>query len=88
MISKTFVVNCEEGFHLRPAQVLMEKATAFDSKITLKKSDSEETDAKSILGLMSLGIEKGESVEIQISGTDENEAMRAVEALFQDNFDE
>lgn len=88
MISKQFVMNCDEGFHLRPAQVLMEKSTAFQSDIVLKKSDSEEADAKSILGLMSLGVEKGETVVIKINGSDEKEAMSAIERLFANNFDE
>ncbi|HEX3039769.1 MAG TPA: HPr family phosphocarrier protein [Caproiciproducens sp.] len=88
MIRKTFVMNCKEGFHLRPAQVLTEKSVQFDSDITVKKSESEEADAKSILGLMSLGIETGESVEVEVSGPDENEAMDMVEQLFKSNFNE
>ena len=88
MINKQFVMNCNEGFHLRPAQVLMEKSTEFQSDIVLKKSDSEEADAKSILGLMSLGIEKGETVVVKISGSDEKKAMSAIEKLFANNFDE
>lgn len=88
MISKSFVMNCKEGFHLRPSQVLMEAATKFQSDIILKKSESEEADAKSILGLMSLGIETGETVIVDVNGPDEKEAMDTVEKLFNNNFDE
>lgn len=88
MIRKSFVMNCKEGFHLRPSQVLMEAVTKFQSNIVLKKSDSEEADAKSILGLMSLGIETGETVAVEISGPDEKEAMETVEKLFNNNFNE
>lgn len=88
MISKSFVMNCKEGFHLRPSQVLMEAATKFQSDIMLKKSEDEEADAKSILGLMSLGIEAGETVTVVVNGPDEKEAMDTVEKLFSNNFNE
>lgn len=88
MISKEFVINCSEGFHLRPAQILMEAATPFKSDIILKTADDEEADAKSILGLMSLGLEKGTKVTIETNGPDEEDAMKTVEALFNNNFGE
>lgn len=88
MIRKIFVMNCKEGFHLRPSQVLMETATRFQSDIVLKKSNDEEANAKSILGLMSLGIEAGETVAVEINGSDETEAMETVEKLFNNNFNE
>lgn len=89
MIRKEFVMRCQQGFHLRPAQVLMETATGFSSEIVLKKNDSDiEGDAKSILGLMSLGLENGESVSVTVTGEDEKAAMDAVEKLFETNFGE
>ncbi len=89
MIRKEFVMRCQQGFHLRPAQVLMETATGFSSEIVLKKTDSDiEGDAKSILGLMSLGLENGESVSVTVTGEDEKAAMDAVEKLFETNFGE
>ena len=89
MLKKEFVMRCAQGFHLRPAQVLMETATKFTSKIILKKCGSEiETDAKSILGLMSLGLENGESVTVTVDGPDEQQAMGAVQKLFETNFGE
>lgn len=89
MIKKEFTINCSEGFHLRPAQMLMEVATPLKSEIMLKKvADDEEADAKSILGLMSLGLEKGEKVILEVSGEDEETAFKAVEELFINNFNE
>ena len=87
MIKKTFIVGCEQGFHMRPAQVLMETATQFQSDINIIRED-DETNAKSILGLMSLGLEKGSEYEEQIDGPDEGKAMEAVQALFDSNFGE
>lgn len=86
MISNSFQMNCSEGFHLRPSQVLVEALANFQCEISLKKSTGEEANAKSILGLMSLGIETGETVEVETDGSDEKEAMEAVEKLFKNNF--
>lgn len=88
MLSKEFTINCKEGFHLRPAQVLMEAAASFKSDIILRKTADEEVDAKSILGLMTLGLEEGQSVTVEVNGPDENEAMNALEELFNNNFGE
>lgn len=86
MISNSFQMNCKEGFHLRPAQVMVEALAEFKAEIRLKKATGEEADAKSILGLMSLGIETGETCEVEIDGPDEKEAMEAVGKLFKNNF--
>ncbi len=88
MLQKTFVMGCAEGFHLRPAQVLMEAMTPFTAEVKLIKGEDEEADAKSILALMSLGIEGGETVEVTADGVDEAAAMEAVAALFANNFGE
>lgn len=88
MIRKQFTVNSQYGFHLRPAQVLVEKMTPFESEITVKKSDGTSADAKSLLGLMSLGLAEGQTVEVEISGVDEAKAMETVEELFRTNYGE
>lgn len=76
------------GFHLRPAQVMAEKMGAFVSDVAVKKSDGIEADAKSLLGLMSLGLNNGQTVEVTVGGEDEQSAMQAVEELFRTNFGE
>ncbi|WP_411677969.1 HPr family phosphocarrier protein [Caproicibacter sp.] len=88
MLNKKFVMNCKEGFHLRPAQVLVEQATPFQSRIEIQKAGGEKADAKSILGMMSLGVETGEDVEVFADGPDEAAAMAMVEKLFATNFNE
>lgn len=89
MLEKKFTIGCKQGFHLRPAQALMAAATGFSSSIVVKKDGSEnEADAKSILGLMSLGLDFNQPVTVQVEGEDEAEAMAAVEKLFLSNFGE
>lgn len=87
MIRKTFMVGCEQGFHMRPAQVFMETAMHFEAEITVLKED-EEANARSILSLMSLGLEKGSEVAVQIDGVDEAAAMETIQTLFETNFGE
>ncbi len=65
----------------------METATKFQSDIFLESGDNE-ADAKSILGLMVMGLEKGSKVVVKINGSDEESAMKAVEELFDSNFGE
>lgn len=88
MLSKEFVVNSQYGFHLRPAQVLAEKVTPFESKVTVRKQDGAKADAKSLLGLMSLGLKEGQTILVETDGADEAAAMETVEGLFRTNFGE
>ena len=89
MLKKEFTVGCKQGFHLRPAQKLMEAATAFSSTLMLRKKDSDaEVDVKSILGLMSLGLGYQQEVVVTADGGDEAAAMEAIGALFDSNFGE
>ncbi|ARP49482.1 MULTISPECIES: HPr family phosphocarrier protein [Caproicibacterium] len=88
MIQKTFTLHSQYGFHLRPAQVMVETMTPFASDIHIQTGNDSEADAKSLLGLMSLGLADRQSVQVEISGSDEAEAMSAMEQLFQTNFGE
>ncbi|HAH78272.1 MAG TPA: HPr family phosphocarrier protein [Ruminococcaceae bacterium] len=88
MLSRQFTIQNQYGFHLRPAQVMVEKMTPFEAKVTVKKADGTGADAKSLLGLMSLGLTGGQTVRVEISGRDEERAMAAMEELFKNNFGE
>lgn len=89
MLEKKFTIGCKQGFHLRPAQALMEAATGFSSSIVVKKDNSDnEADAKSILGLMSLGLDYNQPITVVVEGDDEADALAAVEKLFLSNFGE
>ena len=77
MVRKTFRINNEQGIHARPATTLVKVAMEFESDITLtalKKT----VDFKSIMGVMSLGIYSGTTIEIKCDGQDENEALEAL----------
>ncbi len=72
-------VDKDDGLHLRPMQVLVEKAAGFESKLTLARG-GKLVDAKSIFEVMTLAAEKGPLV-LQADGSDADEAVRALSGL-------
>lgn len=82
MYSKEVVVRCESGLHNKQATYFVQKANEFDSSIWME-SDERKMNAKSLLGIMSLGIVTGAVVTISASGADEEVAVNSLEALLQ-----
>lgn len=82
MYSKEIVVRCESGLHNRQATYFVQKANEFSSSIWLE-SDNRRMNAKSLLGIMSLGIVTGAKVTLIANGPDEEAAVSALEALLQ-----
>jgi len=82
MFNKEVVVSCESGLHNRQATYFVQKANEFESNIWLE-SGSRKMNAKSLLGIMSLGIVTGATVNLIASGCDAEAAVNALEALLQ-----
>lgn len=82
MFSKEVVVRCESGLHNRQATYFVQKANEFDSSIWLE-SGNRKMNAKSLLGIMSLGIATGAVVNLSANGTDAEAAVNALETLLQ-----
>ena len=80
MFTKTIVVRCESGLHNRQATYFVQKANEFESSIYLE-SDNRKMNAKSLLGIMSLGIVTGANVTLSAMGADAEAAVNALEAL-------
>ena len=77
MMKKEFVIANEQGLHARPATTLVSKANQFKSQITLNY-EGRSADMKSIMGVLSLGVTRGELIEVVIEGSDEADAMEAI----------
>lgn len=88
MFARQVVIQNTAGFHVRPAQLFVEKAGEFRAQITVKTETGTAVDSKSILGLMALGLEKGTIITIEANGTDEEEAVHALAALVESKFGE
>ena len=82
MFSKEVMVRCESGLHNRQATYFVQKANEFESSIWVE-SDNRKMNAKSLLGIMSLGIITGATVTLSAMGSDAETAVNALEELLQ-----
>ncbi|RAK23156.1 phosphocarrier protein [Anoxybacillus vitaminiphilus] len=74
MAEKIFKVTSESGIHARPATMLVQAASKFDSDINLEYN-GKTVNLKSIMGVMSLGIPQGAEIKIVAEGSDAAEAI-------------
>lgn len=87
VISKEVTINNQVGLHARPATFFIQKANEFKSSIWIER-DERRVNAKSLLGVLSLGIVKGTTVNIVADGVDENEAIATLSELIDSDFSE
>ena len=87
MYTQEITVNNEVGLHARPATFFIQKANECKCSIWVEKEERR-VNAKSLLGVLSLGIVKGTSVTLIADGADEKEAVSALVELVNDNFGE
>ncbi len=87
MFSKEVVVQNQVGLHARPATFFIQKANEFKSSIWVEK-DERKVNAKSLLGVLSLGITKGTAINIIADGSDEEDAVEVLIGLIASNFTE
>ena len=85
MYSSEVVIKRDVGLHARPATFFIQKANQFESSIWIE-TDSRKVNAKSLLGVLSLGIMKDATINIIANGTDEQDAVNALVALVNSNF--
>ncbi len=80
MISRSVTVTNSVGLHARPATFFVQKANCYKSSIWVEKEDCR-VNAKSLLGVLSLGISKGTEITLIADGMDESDAVSALVAL-------
>ncbi|MGE6258549.1 phosphocarrier protein HPr [Heyndrickxia sporothermodurans] len=80
MAQKQFKVIADTGIHARPATLLVQTASKFDSEIQLAYN-GKQVNLKSIMGVMSLGIGKDAQITISAEGSDEADALNSLEEL-------
>lgn len=85
MKEQTLKLENPEGLHARPAAILAKLAGGFHSKVEIN-AKGQQKNAKSIMALMSLGLEQGDEIKIIIDGADEDSAMDQILALIQGGF--
>ncbi len=87
MVTKEVVINNQVGLHARPATFFIQKANEFKSSIWIEKEDRR-VNAKSLLGVLSLGIVKGTAVNLIADGADEANAIETLSELIASDFTE
>ena len=87
MYMKEVTVSNQVGLHARPATFFIQKANEFKSSIWVEK-DERRVNAKSLLGVLSLGIVKGTAINLIADGPDEQEAVEALIELISSNLDD
>ena len=87
MYTQEVTVNNEVGLHARPDTYFIQKANEFKCGIWVEK-DERRVNAKSLLGVLSLGITKGTTITLLADGSDEKEAIAALSELVSGNFGE
>ena len=84
MKSFSYTINDEIGLHARPAGILAKKAKQFKSEILIEKNNRA-VNATKLMMLMGLGIKHGDTVNVSITGVDEEEAAIEIQNFFSEN---
>ncbi len=87
MYSKEVTLQNQVGLHARPATFFIQKANEFKSSIWVEKEERK-VNAKSLLGILSLGITRGTVITIIADGLDEKDAVDALADMIETNFSE
>jgi len=87
MTERILTIPNRAGIHARPAAVIVQAAKDFRCNIYFEK-DHERINAKSIMGLLTLGATYGTEIKILAEGEDEKEAIEAIVRLFETKFEE
>ena len=86
MISRQVTITNSSGLHARPATFFIQKANAYKSSVWVEKEDRK-VNAKSLLGVLSLGIVKGTTITLIADGNDEAAAIDGLVALVDSGFE-
>ncbi len=85
MFLKEVVVQNQVGLHARPATFFIQKANEYKSSVWIEK-DEKRVNAKSLLGVLSLGVTKGTNITIIADGVDEEKAVGELVSLISSDF--
>ncbi len=87
MISRSVVINNSVGLHARPATFFVQKANCYKCSVWVEKEDCR-VNAKSLLGVLSLGISKGSEITLIADGADEADAILGLTSLIDGEINE
>ncbi len=80
MTKRNIQINMESDLEARPIALLVQEASKYESRIYIQSGDKR-VNAKSIMGMMSLGLENGDNLEVSAEGIDEQAAVGGIEVF-------
>ena len=78
MTTKDITIGIQTGLEARPVAMLVQVASQYESRIQVESGDKH-VNAKSIMGMMTLGLDAGEEITLSANGEDEEDAMKSIE---------
>ena len=87
MVEQTVTVSNRAGIHARPAAILVQTTKNFNCNVYLEKGNNK-INAKSIMGVITLGAAFGTELKVVAEGEDEQEAVKTIVRLFESKFEE
>lgn len=79
-----YVIKDELGIHARPAGLLIKEAKKYKSKIVISKA-GKSAEATKLIAVMGMAVKCGQTVEVEVSGDDEEAAFEGIRAFFEEN---
>ncbi len=80
----SYVITDEIGIHARPAGLLVKEAKKYASKVVIK-ANGKSAEATRLMAIMGMGVKCGQTVEVEVSGDDEDTAFEGMKAFFEEN---
>lgn len=84
MVTFSYTITDEVGIHARPAGLLVKEAKSYEETVMLS-CNGKSADAKRLMALLSLGVKKGDTVAVEVSGENEAETAGKLEEFFKAN---
>ena len=79
MVAKEIEIKLAGGLEARPVAMLVQVASQYESSVYIQTGENKRVNAKSIMGMMSLGLNAGEKVVVEADGSDEEAAINHIE---------
>ena len=80
----SYVITDEIGIHERPAGLLVKEAKKYASKVVIK-ANGKSAEATRLMAVMGMGVKCGQTVEVEVTGDDEDTAFEGLKAFFEEN---
>ena len=80
----SYVITDEIGIHARPAGLLVKEAKKYASKVVIK-ANGKSAEATRLMAVMGMGVKCGQTVEVEVTGDDEDTAFKGMKAFFEEN---